>query len=171
MNILILNGSPRAKSNSAAFAAAFKEGAEGAGHSAEIVNVGKMKVNGCLGCEYCHKAGAGKCVQKDDMQELYPKLAEADMVVIASPIYYWSFTGQMQSVISRFYAPGKPAATKYAMILSSGSPGVYEAPISQYKSIMSYFGAEDLGIFVFNGPDQATEENLAEIRAFAESIK
>ena len=170
MNILILNGSPRAKSNSAAFAAAFKEGAESAGHSAEIIDIAKKKIAGCLGCEYCHKAGAGKCVQKDDMQEIYPKLAEADCVVFTSPVYYWSFSGQMQNLITRFYAPGKPAAKRYAMILSSGSPGVYEAPISQYKSILSYFGAEDLGIFVFNGPDQTTEDNLAEIKAFAASI-
>ena len=142
MKVLILNGSPRAKSNSAAFAAAFKDGAESAGHEAEVLNIAKLKIAGCLGCEYCHKVGAGQCVQKDDMQEIYPRLAEADLVVLCSPIYYWSFSGQMQSLITRFYAPGKPAAKKYAMILSSGSPGVYEAPISQYKSILSYFGAD-----------------------------
>ena len=131
MNILILNGSPRAKSNSAAFAKAFKEGAESAGHS-----------------------------------------AEADVLVLASPIHYWSFSGQLQSLISRFYAIWKPAAKKYAMILSSGSPAVYDAPISQYKSILSFFGAEDLGIKTFCGREsQATEENLVEIRAFGASIK
>ena len=172
MNILILNGSPRARSNSAAFAKAFKEGAESAGHSAEILDVGKKKINGCMACEYCHKAGNGQCIQKDDMHEIYPKLAEADVLVLASPIHYWSFSGQLQSLISRFYAIWKPAAKKYAMILSSGSPAVYDAPISQYKSILSFFGAEDLGIKTFCGREsQATEENIAEISAFGASIK
>ena len=170
MKVLILNGSPRARGNSAAFAQAFKEGAESAGHEAEVLAIAKMKIAGCLGCEYCHKAGNGQCVQKDDMQNIYPKLADADVVVFCSPIYYWSFTGQMQNLITRFYAPGKPAATKYAMILSSGSPGVYDAPISQYRDILAYFGAEDLGIKTFCGPSQATEANLAAIRAFAASI-
>ena len=170
MKVLILNGSPRAKSNSAAFAQAFKEGAESAGHEAEILDIAKKKIAGCLGCEYCHKVGKGQCVQKDDMQEIYPKLAEADMIVFCSPIYYWSFTGQMQSLISRFYAPGKPAAAKYAMILSSGSPGVYDAPIAQYNGIVTFFGALNYGIKTFCGREQATEENLAAIREFAAGI-
>ena len=170
MKVLILNGSPRPKSNSAALAAAFAEGAKSAGHEVETVNVARLKVAGCVACEYCHTAGKGKCVQKDDMQELYPKLAEADMILIASPIYYWGFTGQMESVITRFYAPGKPAAKKYALLLSSGSPGVYDGPVSQYRSFVSYFGAEDLGVKTFCGGNQLTEKNLAEMKAFGASL-
>ena len=170
MNVLILNGSPRPKSNSAALAAAFAEGAKSAGHEVETVNVAKLKVAGCVACEYCHTVGNGKCVQKDDMQELYPKLAQADMILIASPIYYWGFSGQMESVITRFYAPGKPAARKYALLLSSGSPGVYDGPVAQYKSFVSYFGAQDIGIKTFCGGSQLSEENLAEMRAFGASL-
>ena len=170
MKVLILNGSPRAKSNSVALAEAFAEGARSAGHDVETINVAKLKVTGCLACEYCHTVGAGKCVQKDDMQELYPKLAEADMILIASPIYYWGFSGQMESVITRFYAPGKPAAKKYALLLSSGSPGVYDGPVAQYKSFVSYFGAENIGVKTFCGGSQLTAENLAEMKAFGASL-
>ena len=170
MKVLILNGSPRAKSNSVALAEAFAEGARSAGHDVETVNVAKLKVAGCLACEYCHTVGAGKCVQKDDMQELYPKLAEADMILIASPIYYWGFSGQMESVITRFYAPGKPAAKKYALLLSSGSPGVYDGPVAQYKSFVSYFGAKNVGIKTFCGGSQLTAENLSEMKAFGASL-
>ena len=88
MNILVLNGSPRPKANTKAHIEAFKEGAEAKGHSVRVFNVGNMKINGCLGCEYCHTKGDGACVQKDDMQEIYPYLANSDMVVIASPISY-----------------------------------------------------------------------------------
>ena len=170
MNILVLNGSPRSNGNTAAFVAAFKEGAESKGHVVDVVRVGGMKINGCLGCETCHGMGEGKCIQMDDMQLLYPKLARADMVVIASPVHYWSFSGQIQSCITRWYAPGKPAAKSYALILSSGSEGVYDAPIAQYKAILDYFGAVDRGIRTFAGEDQKTEANLAEIRAFGASM-
>ncbi len=103
MKILVLNGSPRKNGNTAALVEAFREGAESAGHEVKIWNVGSMKINGCLGCEYCHGAGAGKCVQNDDMQQIYPDMADAEMVVWASPIYYWSLSGQMQSCITRFW--------------------------------------------------------------------
>ena len=170
MNILVLNGSPRPKANTKAHVEAFKEGAEAKGHSVRVFNVGSMKINGCIGCEYCHTKGDGACVQKDDMQEIYPYLAKADMVVIASPIYYWGFTGQMMSLITRFYAPGSPAADKYALFLSSGSPGVYDAPVSEYKSILKYFGATNMGIITAYGDQNQSEDKLKEFRDFGLSL-
>ena len=170
MKILVLNGSPRKNGNTAALVEAFREGAESAGHEVKIWNVGSMKINGCLGCEYCHGAGAGKCVQNDDMQQIYPDMADAEMVVWASPIYYWSLSGQMQSCITRFYAPGKPAAKKYAMILSSGSSGVYDAPISQYKSCVGYFGAKDMGIITVPGSQNKSEAALKPARDFGAGL-
>ena len=65
MKVLILNGSPRAKSNSVALAEAFAEGARSAGHDVETVNVAKLKVTGCLACEYCHTVGGGEHRHKD----------------------------------------------------------------------------------------------------------
>ena len=85
MKIAILNGSPKV-GNTAAMVNAFAEGAKEAGHEVEILHVGKMKINGCLACEYCHTKGEGKCVQKDDMEKVMPAYKEADMVVFASPI-------------------------------------------------------------------------------------
>ena len=78
MNILILQGSPRANGNTAWMAEEFKKAAEAAGHEVTLVNVAKKKIAGCLACEYCHNKGNGACIQKDDMQELYPLMAEAD---------------------------------------------------------------------------------------------
>ena len=171
MKILVLNGSPRRNGNTAALVAAFCEGVESQGNSVEVLNIGTLKINGCLACEFCHGKGNGKCVQADDMQAVYPKLAEADIVVFASPIYYWSFSGQIQSCITRFYAPGKPAAKKYAMILSSGSSGVYDAVVAQYKSMVEYFGAENLGIRMFHGENQKTAQNLEEMRNFGAEMR
>ncbi len=85
MKIAVLNGSPKV-GNTAAMVDAFTKGAREAGHEVEILHVGRMKINGCLACEYCHGKGEGKCVQKDDMEKVMPAYKEADMVVFASPI-------------------------------------------------------------------------------------
>ena len=84
MKIAVLNGSPR-KENTSAMVDAFCEGAKAAGHQVDVYHVGKMSINGCLGCEYCHTKGNGKCVQKDDLEKIMPAYTDADMVVFASP--------------------------------------------------------------------------------------
>ena len=82
MRILVLNGSPRPKGNTKQMVDAFREGAESAGHRVDVIDVCKKRIAGCLACEYCHTKGNGACVQKDDMQEVYSLLGEADMLVI-----------------------------------------------------------------------------------------
>ena len=96
MRILVLNGSPRPKGSTKQMVDAFREGAESAGHKVDVIDVCRKKIAGCLACEYCHTKGNGVCVQKDDMQEVYSLLGEADMLVIASPIYYHGVSGQLK---------------------------------------------------------------------------
>ena len=170
MKIVVLNGSPRPKGNTAALIAAFREGAESRGHEVTVLPVGTMKIGGCKGCEYCHTKGGGACVQKDDMAQVYPALAEAELLVLASPVYYFGLSGQLQSVISRFYAVMAPAAKKFALLLTSGSPDVYGAIEAQYRGILNFIQAQDLGIFEYNGKQVGTDEALAEVRAFGESL-
>ena len=171
MKVVILNGSPHANGNTKAMVEAFAKGAKGAGHEVVECPVGTMNIKGCLGCEYCHTKGEGKCVQKDDMEKVYPELASADVVVLASSVHYFSITGQLQSTIARFYAPGKPKAQKYALLISSASPGVYAGIEGQYKSMIAYFKAEDIGIKEVCGDDNKSEATLADIEAFGASIK
>ena len=149
---------------------AFAEGAREAGHEVEILHVGKMKIAGCLGCEYCHGKGEGKCIQKDDMEKLMPAYLESDMVVFASPIYYFSMTAQLEAALQRVYCIGKPAkATKAALLLSSAS-GAYDAAITQYKAFTGFTGIEDMGVCTATGEENKSEAKLAEIRAFAKSL-
>ena len=170
MKITVLNGSPRPKGNTAALVAAFREGAESAGHQVTVLPVGTMQIGGCRGCEYCHTKGGGACVQKDDMAQVYPALAEADMVVLASPVYYFGLTGQLESAISRFYAVNAPAAGKYALLLTSGSPNVYAAIEAQYRGILNYIRGEDLGVFAYDAMQVGTEAALSEVRSFGASL-
>ena len=169
MKIAIFNGSPR-NENTAAMAEAFAEGAKAAGHEVEIYHVGRMKIGGCLACEYCHGKGEGKCIQKDDMDKLMPAYQESDMIVFASPLYYASLTAQLEAAIQRVYPIGKPAkATKAALLLSSAS-GVYDAAIARYKAYTGFTGIDDMGICTATGEENKSEAKLAEIRAFAEKL-
>ena len=169
MKIAILNGSPR-KQNTLAMVNAFAEGAREAGHEVEILHVGKMKIAGCLGCEYCHGKGEGKCIQKDDMEKVLPAYLDSDMIVFASPLYYATLTAQLEAAIQRVYCIGKPAkATKAALLLSSAS-GAYDAAIARYKAYTGFTGIEDMGVCTATGEENKSEAKLAEIRAFAKSL-
>lgn len=170
MKIVVLNGSPRPTGNTTALIAAFREGAESKGHQVTVLPVGTMKIGGCRGCEYCHTKGGGTCVQKDDMEQVYPALAEAELLVLASPVYYFGLTGQLESAVSRFYAVMAPAAKKWALLLTSGSPNVYGAIEAQYKGILNFIQAQDLGIFEYDGKQVGTEAALDEVKAFRASL-
>lgn len=172
MKIIVLNGSPRPNGNCAAMIAAFKEGALEKGHEVEVLNVAQMKVNGCLACEYCHTKGEGKCIQQDDMQKLYPMLTTADVLVMASPIYHYNISGQLENVINRTYAVQKLTnLKKTALFLSSGSDNVYEGAIYGYKKVFSdWMKVEDAGIITAYGAQNKSEEKLAECKALGLSL-
>ena len=170
MKITIFNGSPR-KQNTAAMVDAFAQGAKEAGHEIEILHVGKMKIAGCLGCEYCHTKGEGKCIQKDDMDKVMPAYLESDMIVYASPVYYFSMTAQLAAAMQRVYCIGKPAkAKKAALLLSSGSPDTGKGAVESYKAAMGYMGIEDCGVCALSGDENQNEEKMAQIKAWAKTL-
>lgn len=163
MKIIVLNGSPRTDGHTATLVQQFKKGAIDGGHEVEVLQVGTMNIHGCIGCEYCHTKGNGECVIKDDMQKVYTALRDANIVVFASPVYYWGFTGQFQSTLSRFYSIEKPPkAKKYALLLTSYSPDVYDSIISQYKNTVAYFGATDAGIVTAYGEERTPSTKFTE---------
>ena len=173
MKILVLNGSPRRSGNTSRMIAAFSEGAASRGHSVNTVEVCQKKLGGCLACEYCHTKGRGQCVQKDDMQEIYALLREAEMLVIASPIDYHNVTGQLKCVIDRLYAvayPIKPPKLKkVAMFLSSGDDKMYDGATFSYNGdFLDYLGLEDMGVFTSHG--SVTSSRLAELRELGASL-
>ena len=158
MNILILQSSPRAKGNTAWMAEEYKTAAEAAGHQVTLFNVAKKKIAGCLACEYCHTKGEGACVQKDDMQELYPLIREAEVIVLASPIYYFTLNSQMQAAIHRCYSlMTPPKLKKMALLLSSYSPGVYDAATTEFNYLLNFWKAENAGIVTAQNDEQKTD--------------
>ncbi|MCR4892083.1 MAG: flavodoxin family protein [Lachnospiraceae bacterium] len=169
MKIAILNGSPRLE-NTAAMVEAFRQGAESAGHEVEVLHVGKMKINGCLACEYCHGKGEGKCIQKDDLEKIMPAYMESDMVVFASPIYYFAPTAQLEAAWQRVYCIGKPAkATKAALLLSSSS-GAYDAAVAQFEGFAKFTGIQNVGVCTATGEENKSEAKMNEIKEFAAKL-
>lgn len=170
MNILILNGSPHPNGNTAALINAFTEGAESRNHKVTMIPVALKNISGCKACEYCHNNGKENCIQQDDMLEVYEKLEQTDLLVFASPVYYWSWSGQLQNTVSRFYPYGPVKVKKCALLLTSASADVYDAPISQYYSMLKYFGAENIGIYTSHGEQNKSEEIMEEVRNFGASL-
>ena len=164
MQILILQGSPRAKGSTAWMAEEFKNAAEAAGHQVTLINVAHKHIAGCLACEYCHGKGNGACVQKDDMQELYPLMAQAEVLVLAAPIYYFTLSAQIQAPIQRMYCVNSPAKVKkMALLMSSYSPDVYDGALAEFRDICNYWKVENLGYVSAKIDEQKTEATKQKI--------
>lgn len=103
-NIVILNGSPRKNGNTSALVKAFTEGAESAGHTVTEFFLDGMNIHGCKGYFGGHSSKDCPCVQKDDMAQIYPAVKDCDVVVLASPLYYWTMSGQIRTAIDRLFA-------------------------------------------------------------------
>ena len=96
--IVILNGSPRRNGNTSALVKAFTQGAESAGNTVTEFFLDSMEIHGCRGCFGGHSSQECPCVQKDDMSQIYPAVKESDVVVLATPLYYWNMSGQIRTV-------------------------------------------------------------------------
>ena len=174
MKIIVLNGSPRKNGNTEIMVQTFADTAK-KNHQVEILNIAPMNIRGCLGCKYCW-AHQGECVQKDDMQNVIEKLKDADMVVFASPIYWFDITAQLKTVIDRLYANGSVGFhfNKTALLLDAGADHVFDAAIAQYKAMTSYLKWEDLGIITVPNMEEKgsmkTAPALTKIIELAESL-
>lgn len=102
-NILILSGSPRKGGNSDLLCDEFARGAREAGHEVEKIRVSELNIHPCIACYHCRDHG-GQCVFQDDMAPLLEKMIRADVLVLASPVYFYSIDAQLKAVIDRTVA-------------------------------------------------------------------
>ena len=151
-NILILKGSPREKGNSAVLADKAAEGARSAGAQVESVYLHGLDIRPCDACEEC---SSGACVIEDDMTSLYPKLAAADGIILASPIYWFTFSAQLKLCIDRWYAFQahqwkEVAHKKYGIILAYGDSDLHNSgginAIHTIETMCRYLKSEVVGI-------------------------
>ena len=108
MNVLAINGSPRKKWNTAMMLEKALEGAASKGAKTDIVHLYDLKFTGCKSCFACKTKNGksyGKCAVKDDLTAVLKKAADADAIIIGSPIYFCSITGETKSFLERFLFP------------------------------------------------------------------
>ena len=98
--VLILSASPRKGGNSDTLCNQLMEGAQQAGHQVEKIFLKEKKINYCTGCGACYNRGNG-CSQKDDMENMLNKMIDADIIVMATPVYFYTMNGQMKTFIDR----------------------------------------------------------------------
>ena len=180
--ILVLNGSPRKHGNTAALIDQFTAGAQSAGHSVTRFNIAEMNISPCIGCLKGGMDKASPCIQKDDMDEIYPAYETADIIVLASPLYFWSFTAQLKMAIDRIFAAIE--ANNYAappkdciMLIAAGdnSQSNFKPMIDYYKSFLSNIGWTEAGMLLAGGVnkigDIAGNPRLEEARQLGAGIK
>ena len=154
MNILILSGSPRKGGNTDLLVEAFAKGASQK-HHVEIVSVHDYKVNPCMGCNACFKNKTNTCVQNDDMPLIYEKMSRADMLVIASPVYFYGLSAQLKAVIDRLHNPIRDTfrLKKMALLLVGAAtlPELFDSILAQYRLCLNFFNLEDAGHVLVRG--------------------
>lgn len=154
MNILILSGSPRPDGNTRLLVDAFVQGI-GNRHDVEIVNVCDYNINPCSGCNACFADEKHNCVQNDDMQLVYRKAMNADLLVVASPVFFYGISAQLKATIDRFHNPIRDTFRISKMMLfavgAASLPELFDSIAKQYELCINFFHLEDAGRILVRG--------------------
>ena len=178
--ILILNGSPRPGGNTAALISEFTRGAEEAGNVVTRADLGRLDIHPCLGCMGGGKDPDHPCVQRDGMDTIYPAYREADVVCLASPLYYWTVSGQLKTAFDRLFAvaecdPDLANPVKESVLLMAAEGYGFEESVYWYDRLMGHLHWNSLGKVlcggVFHAGDIAGNEKLTEAYELGKSIK
>ena len=151
---MVLVGSMRKEENIDLLAKAFVDGASKK-NDVEIISVTEYKVNPCIGCNSCFERKDNSCFQKDDMEIIYRKLAKADMIVIASPVYFYGISSKLKAIVDRLHTPLRNTfrIKKLGLLLVAAAtlPTVFDAIEIQYKLVLDFFKLEDAGRVLVRG--------------------
>lgn len=146
--IVVLVGSVRKKGNTELLVESFVKGAK-LNNDVEVISVADYKINPCIGCNSCFVREGHECFQMDEMQKIYPILAEADIIVAASPVYFYGVSAQLKALIDRLHTPMrnnfKVHSLGLLLVAASPLPTVFDAIKVQYKLICDYFNLKDIG--------------------------
>lgn len=169
--IIVLNGSPRAKGNTAALVDSFAAGAQKAGHEVVRFDLQKLDIHPCLGCCNGGKDPESPCVQKDGMDEIYAAYRQSDLVCLASPLYYWTISGQLKCAFDRLFAVAECNADyanprKECTLLMAAEGNGFEESVYWYERLVEHLGWRDKGKVlcggVFDAGDIEGNEKLDE---------
>lgn len=152
--VVVLSGSPRKGGNSELLCDQFARGASEAGHQVEKMNIRDKQISYCTACDACQKNG-GTCVQKDDMAEVLDKMVSAEVIVLATPVYFYTMNAQMKTVIDRTYARYTAVSNKefyFIMTAAVGNKSLLERTLESLRGFTSCLnGAKEKGVIYGTG--------------------
>ena len=165
--ILLMMGSPRKDGNSATLAKQVAAGAEAAGAEVESFYLHGMNIHPCTACDACREERDKDCVIDDDMETLYGKLRQADALVIASPIYWFTVSAQTKLFMDRWYALGGPgeeyaafAGKSIGIVLTYADVDPFTSgavnALRTFQDAFNYVGAQIVGM-VYGSASEAGE--------------
>lgn len=150
--VLILSGSPRKNGNSDLLCDEFMKGALEAGHSVEKIRVAEKNIGFCRGCYACRN---GACVIEDDMAEVLQKMIDADVLVLASPVYFYAIDAQLKALIDRTVARWTEVRDKefyYIMTAADGETASMETTLACFRGYADCVeGAREMGVIYGTG--------------------
>lgn len=165
--VLILSSSPRRNGNSDLLCDSFANGARETGHEVEKIFLRDKKINYCAGCGLCSNNDYSGCSQKDDMTEILDKMLSADVIVMATPVYFYTMCGQMKTLIDRCCAKYTKITNKefyYIMTAADGNKGALERTVEEFRGFLACLsGASEKGILYGTGVWQKGEVNNTEL--------
>lgn len=151
--VLILSGSPRKNGNSDLLCDEFTKGALEAGHHVEKIRVAEKNIGYCRACYACK--GTGVCAVKDDMAEVLQKMIDADVLVLASPVYFYSIDAQLKAVIDRSVARWLEVKNKelyYIMTAADEERKSMETTLACFRGYADCInGAKEMGVIYGTG--------------------
>lgn len=137
--VLVLSASPRLGGNSDTLCDQVVLGAKSVGHQAEKIFLRDKKIEHCLACDSC-KANSGTCMHNDDMPAILAKMISADVLVLATPVYFYTMNGQMKTLIDRVYPKYTEVSNKdvyFIVTAADGSKQVMERTIEEFRGFTS----------------------------------
>ena len=148
MNILVLQGSPNIGGSTAILANEFALGAQEAGHDVEIVDVASLDIAPCTGCVAC--GYEGPCALSDDFDDVRRKILSSDMVVFATPLYYYGMTAQLKATIDRFCSSNSSITRRHLKtallaVAWNADTWTFDALESHYNTLVRYLDLRDCG--------------------------
>lgn len=152
--IVVLVGSKRKGGNTDLLVQAFVDGASKS-NIVDVVSIADYNVNPCIGCNSCFSREGHKCFQNDDMNEIYDKLMIADIVVVASPVYFYAISAELKAIVDRLHTPMRNEfkIKKLALLLVGAAtlPELFDAIKLQYQLVLNFFHLEDAGMVLVRG--------------------
>lgn len=151
--VLILSGSPRKDGNSDILCGEFAKGAKEVGHEVEKIRVAEKKISPCTGCYTCKNGGV--CAINDDMTEILQKMIDADVLVLASPVYFYSIDAQLKAVIDRTVARWLEVKNKefyYIVTMADEDISSADTTLACFRGYADCVnGAVEKGVIIGNG--------------------